>query len=158
MIIVRGASAVVLFFGFILLVCSELKLDGVHAMAQSTAKLGWEWRAKRALAQRVGIKIDRIKRESGGLFGILKSPSLGGSLPDPMEVDASIVAVDRPGLVDPVGTIRFRIPMMELNDAEAGTLAALGVIGETVVCFAPAPTGMTEDRLAEWLPDAPCAD
>jgi hypothetical protein len=129
---------------------------GVWAMADRGISLGWEWRAKRALTQRVALRIDSVEKESGGLFGIGKSPSLGGSLPDPMRVRASAIAVDRSGPVPAGSALEFRIPKMALQGVAKGDLVAIGIIGNAAVCLTRAPSDVAEPDLAGWLPDAPC--
>jgi hypothetical protein len=126
------------------------------AMAHADGKLGWEWRAGRALAQRAAIRIEAAKKEGGGLFGIGKSPSLGAALPDAMTVSGHVVAIDRPGVAKPAGAIGFRIPRVELKSAKVGDLVAIGIIGDAVVCLTPAPSGIADTALAAWLVEAPC--
>ncbi len=126
------------------------------AMADTSSQLGWEWRANRALEQRAGVRLTRIEKEGGGLFGIGRSPSLGGSLPDPRRVQAQVLAVDRPGQASAGTEIGFRIPNVELKGAKEGALVAIGVIGKNVVCLSPAPAHVTETSLANWIPEAPC--
>lgn len=126
------------------------------AMADPVARMGWEWRAERTLEQRAGLRLTRVKQEGGGLFGIGRSPSLGSALPDAQVVLADVLAVDRPGQAEVGGKIEFRIPKFELKGAQSGTLVAIGIIGQNVVCLAPAAAGVTTDSLASWLPAAPC--
>ncbi len=125
-------------------------------MADPLVQLGWEWRAARALEQRAGLRLIQIKKEGHGLFGIGRSPSLGGSLPDAQRVQAEVLAVDRPGQAR-IGTkIGFRIPKLDLKGANKGALVVIGMIGENVVCFAPAPAEVTEASLAGWIAGVPC--
>lgn len=128
------------------------------AMAQGKAGFGWEWRAARTVEQRAGLRLQTIRKESGGLFGFLKSPSLTSAIPDPMEITATAIATDGPGPVEPGETIQFRIPRVELGSAAGGDLVAISIIGDAVVCLSPAPQGMSESDIADWLPDAPCDD
>lgn len=126
------------------------------AMADLNVQMGWEWRAERLLEQRLGLRLIQIKEEGNGLFGIGRSPSLAGSLPDAQRVQADVIALDRPGTVK-IGTkITFRIPKKELRGAHEGALVAVGIIGQNVVCFAPAPAAVSEASLASWISEAPC--
>lgn len=127
-----------------------------YAMADPLVQLGWEWRAERALEQRAGLRLTRIKDEGNGLFGIGRSPSLGGSLPQAQRVQAGVLAADRPGPANVGAGIEFRIPKVELRGANEGALVAIGIIGHNVVCLAPAPAEVTEASLAHWLSGAPC--
>jgi hypothetical protein len=134
-----------------------LASEGGFAMADSPLKRGWEWRAGRVLEQRAGLRLVRIHKEGGGLFGIGRSPSLGGALPDAQRVEAEVIVVDRSGPVHAGARIEFRIPKVELRGAGPGALVAVGMIGDNVVCLAPAPADVNEAALAGWLPQAPCA-
>jgi hypothetical protein len=137
----------------------NLPKQEAYAMGDSSVQsvqMGWQWRAERSLEQRVGIRLIQIKSEGGGLFGIGRSPSLSGSLPDARRVQADVLTIDRPGKVGVAARIEFRIPKLELRGAEEGALAAIGIIGQNVVCFTPAPDEVTEATLPAWLPQAPC--
>lgn len=126
------------------------------AMSDLNVEMGWEWRAERALDQRLGLRLIQIKKEGNGLFGIGRSPSLAGSLPDAQRVQADVIALDRPG-VGRVGTkIAFRIPKIELRGAEEGALVAVGIIGQNVVCLALAPDAVNEASLSSWISEASC--
>ena len=125
-------------------------------MAQSDVNLGWEWRAQRAMSQRVGLRIESLTKEKSKFFGLLNSPSLGSSLPDPMNITGKVITVDRPGAAIAGQTLSFRIPRMEAQDVKVGDLIAIGIIGEMAVCIAPAPDEVGEDNIAGWLPEAEC--
>ena len=125
-------------------------------MANPLVKLGWEWRAERTLEQRAGLRLVQIEKEGGGLFGIGRSPSLGGSLPDAQRVQADVLSVDRPGKLAVGASIAFRIPKVELKGANEGVLVAIGIIGENVVCLTPAPEEVVEASLSSWTSEAPC--
>lgn len=125
-------------------------------MARNDVELGWEWRAQRALDQRIGLRIDQIEKEKTGIFGILNAPSLDRSLPDPMNIQGTVSAVDRLGLISANQSISFRIPRMEMKDVEVGDWIALGIIKEKAVCLSRAPVDISEDNIGVWLVDAPC--
>lgn len=125
-------------------------------MADLNVQMGWEWRSERLLEQRLGLRLIQIKDEGKGLFGIGRSPSLAGSLPDAQRVQADVIVSDRLGKVK-IGTkITFRIPKLELRGAREGALVAVGIIGQNVVCLEPAPESVSEASLASWISDAPC--
>lgn len=125
-------------------------------MADLNLEMGWEWRAERELEQRLGLRLIQIKQEGNGLFGIGRSPSLAGSLPEAQRVQADVIALDRPGTAK-IGTkITFRIPKIELRGAKEGAFVAVGIIGQNVVCLALAPDVVNEALLASWISEAPC--
>lgn len=117
---------------------------------------GWEWRSGRALEQGLGLKIIKIKSEGGGLFGIGRSPSLAGSIPDARRVQADVVVLDKVGAVKVGDRVTFRIPKIELKGANEGALAVVGTIGQKAVCFVPAPKTVSEESLADWMSVASC--
>ena len=90
------------------------------------------------------------------MFGIGRSPSLGGSLPDAQRVQAEVIALDKSGAVKVGEKVTFRIPKVELKGAHEGTLAVVGIIGQKVVCFAPAPEKVSEASLSGWMSETPC--
>ena len=125
-------------------------------MADLNVQMGWEWRSERLLEQRLGLRLIQIKEEGKGLFGIGRSPSLAGSLPDAQRVQADVIVLDRLGKVK-IGTkITFRIPKIELRGAHEGALVVVGIIGQNVVCLEPAPAAVSEASLASWISEAPC--
>lgn len=129
---------------------------GRPAMAQSDLNLGWEWRAKRALNQRVGLRVESIAKEKGKFFGLLNSPSLTGSLPDPMTIKATVIAVNKSGSASRQQSVSFRIPKMEMKDVVVGDLIAIGIIGDKAVCLVPPSKDVTEENIADWLPKVDC--
>ena len=129
---------------------------GDTAMARQDVDFGWEWRAGRALSQKVGLQIESITKEKTGFFGISNSPSLGGSMPEPMLISGNIVAIDRKGPVAVGQNIVFRIPKMEVLDLRNGDLIAVGIIEEKIVCHSPAREAGSSGDVTEWLKDAPC--
>jgi len=140
----------------IVLTMFNLFKEEPFAMANPITQMGWEWRAERTLEQRAGLRLIQIKKEGDGLFGIGRSPALGGSLPEAQSVQAEVLVVDQPGRAK-IGTIiRFRIPKVELKGATEGAFVVIGIIGQNAVCFVPAPTEVTESSLANWLPKASC--
>ena len=133
-----------------------LETEGSFAMAKPSLQLGWEWRGGRALEQRAALRLTKIEKEGGGLFGIGGAPSLGGSLPDAQKVEAEVLAVDQPGPVAAGTRIGFRIPKLELGGAEPGTLVAVGLIGQNVVCLVRVSGEVDEASMAGWLPGVDC--
>lgn len=129
---------------------------GGSVMAEDTLKLGWEWRAERALEQRVALRVTSVAKEKRRFFGLLDSPSLAGSLPDPMEVAGEVLHIDRNGPASAGDILGFRIPAMELGATGTGSRLAIGIIGDKVVCLSAAPDDVTDADLPAWLPDAPC--
>lgn len=149
-IIVTGAVAAAIFG------LAVLANNGAIGMADNQPQLTWEWRAGRALAQRAAVQLGTIKKEGGGLFGLRKSPSLGGALPDAMVVESRVLAVNRSG-VAVVGTpLRFRIPKVELGSHKTGDIVVVGIIGQAAVCIDSAPAGAQPEQAADWIDSVGC--
>ena len=129
---------------------------GGLAMASIEKTFGWEWRADRVVQQIALVRLGSVKKEGGGLFGILKSPSLEGSLPDPMKIEAKVLSVDREGQLTAGETLGFRMPKYEMQEAAAGDAAAIGLIDDVVVCFIRAPSEMNAADLEAWLYAVEC--
>lgn len=91
-------------------------------------ELNWEWPAKRAVEDRLLVKIESVKKESGGLFGIKKSPSLAASLPDPFVVNGVVMNTDSHLQGK---SLKFVAPKLELEGITSGSYVMLGLINHT---------------------------
>ncbi|HEX7639292.1 MAG TPA: hypothetical protein VF457_12925 [Burkholderiaceae bacterium] len=123
--------------------------SGCNAMSSDKLELKWEWPAGRPVAARMLVRIDDITRTSTGLFGIGKSPSIEGNLPDARTVTATVLA----GPGDARGrTLSLKLPGPEAQKLHAQQNAGLALIagGQVVVCVAAAPAG-DEAAQAAWL-------
>ena len=65
----RFRTMAVTLFALALTVLNLLR-EETFAMADPLVQLGWEWRAERPLEQRVGLRLVKIEKEGGGLFGL----------------------------------------------------------------------------------------
>lgn len=129
---------------------------GTVAMSNPSVFFDWQWRADRALHQRVVVEVDRIKPEGRGLFGLRAAPSLAGSLPDAQTVDATVLLTDVEARLSAGESFQFRTPLIELKGASAGDRLALGLIDDLVVCIDHAPKDIAGTDLLVWLENAPC--
>lgn len=71
-----------------------LSLTGGCAMS-ADIELNWEWPAGRQIEQRILIKIDKMKEQGSGLFGIKTSPSFAASVPDPIVITGTVLNDDK---------------------------------------------------------------
>lgn len=119
-----------------------------------SATLRWEWPADRVPDHRILVRIDAIREERGGLLGIRRSPSLADALPNPVELEATVVAGDAPGLGR---RLSLRLPRPELHDIAVGDHAAMGLLGPgTCICIAKAPAGTDQAAQERWLASWNC--
>jgi hypothetical protein len=128
-----------------LIVIHLLAGGAVMAGSKNILTLAWQWGG---LAEhRILARVDRVEKEGGGLFGILRSPSMADSLPDARLVHASIVAGGEAGQ-----EVVLRIPDRELPPTRAGDLLAVGYTADNrAICVERPPAGLAEDALQSWL-------
>ncbi len=104
--------------------------------------LRWEWPAERQAQIKLMMTVEKTKAADQGLFGIKKSPSLAGSLPDPVEVTGVITKGDAT-LINK--SVRLVLPKMELGETGAGDNLLLGVINNNIcICIKKAESAATE--------------
>ncbi len=128
-------------------------------MSDDKFELKWEWPAGRPIAAKVLLRVDAIDKVSSGLFGLGKSPSMDGYLPDARTLRASVIA-------GPAGMsgrrLMLNLPGLEARKLTVGGQAGLGLVAEQdkgvgiAVCVAPAPDGAAS-AAQQWLSDWNCA-
>lgn len=94
-------------------------------------ELNWEWPADRQIEQRVLIKIDKMKEQGSGFFGIKKSPSLAASVPDPIVITGTVLGDDT---LIAGKTVSVVAPKLEVESLSAGGFAVAGIV-ETDICI-----------------------
>ncbi|WP_185231141.1 hypothetical protein [Teredinibacter franksiae] len=107
-----------------------LSLTGGCAMS-ADIELNWEWPADRQIEQRVLIKIEKIKEQGSGFFGLKKSPSLAASVPDPVVITGTVLGEDK---LIAGKTISVVAPKLEVESISAGGFAVAGIV-ETDICI-----------------------
>lgn len=111
-----------------------LMLIGGCAMSAGI-ELSWEWPAERAIEDRILVKVESVKPKDSGLFGIMNSPSLAGSLPDPIIVSGVVINAD-----DTLNgkSIQVVAPKLEIENIKKGTYAMFGIVENTIcICIVP---------------------
>jgi hypothetical protein len=107
-------------------------------------ELNWEWPADRKIEQRILIKIDKVKAQGSGFFGIKASPSFAASVPDPIIVRGTVQGDDK---LITGKTISVVVPKLEIESLAAGGYAVLGVV-ETKVCICIIPVESSDVDVA----------
>ena len=92
-------------------------------------KLEWEWPAERQLENRVLVRVNEIKPEGNGLFGLKSSPSLATSFPEPTVLTGFIV---KGGEVINGKEVELVLPKVELEQLKVGQLAMLGIVNSNI--------------------------
>ncbi len=98
-------------------------------------ELKWEWPAERTVEERILIKVDKIKLQSSGFFGIRKSPSLAASIPGPTVVFGVIQGNNK---LTAGKTLSVVVPKLEIEPLNSGGYAVLGLV-ETDICICIVP-------------------
>lgn len=114
----------------------------------------WEWPSERATVQRLLVKVDSYRPYRGGFFGLGRSQSLAGALPDPMDLRGTIEV----GSSNWVGErISVRLPGAEVAmpdhaKIEKGDIVAIGLVADSVVgCAMRVPDTVPPDQRSAWL-------
>jgi hypothetical protein len=116
--------------------------------------LKWEWPAGRTLDSRALVEVHSLKKESGGLFGIKKSPSMANAFPDPIILSGKVLE-GPPGIYGKA--VRIRLPAAEAKGVTPAQLVGIGLVGsDTCVCVVPAPQGVAAGEAKEWLAQLQC--
>ncbi len=115
-----------------------------------SAPLVWQGAADRAPVGFVPIRVRRVRRDGGGLFGLNNSPSIVGALPDPRIVEGVPIGGG--------GAIEVRVPGGELAPGvQAGARVVLGLVdADHVICLLVPPAEVADDRLLAWAAAQPC--
>lgn len=127
---------------------------GCKAMSDDKLELKWEWPAGRSIAMKLMLRVDALEKVSSGLFGIGKSPSVEGYLPDAHTLKATVVfgpeAMAGKRLV-------LNLPGPEAKKLAVGAPAGLALITADerrpiAVCVAAAPPAASAASAAQqWL-------
>lgn len=98
-------------------------------------ELKWEWPADRAIEDRILIKVEDVKPQGSGLFGLRKSPSFASNIPEPTVITG---VVQNTGSVISGKRLKVIAPKPEIGGTEAGSYAVLGVVDKDVcICIVP---------------------
>lgn len=97
--------------------------------------LKWEFPADREANEKLLVKIEKIKKESGGLFGTKKSPSLVDAFPEATRVSGVILSEDK----NIKGkSVELVLPGLELEGIAKNGFAMLGLVDtNTCICIKP---------------------
>jgi len=126
----------------------EARTEG-HVMtilSSPSEPIGWQGAAGRTPDRFLVLRVTSVHAEGPGPFGIRRSPSIAGYLPDAHVLE---------GRAGEQG-VRVRLPGPELKGTARGDLVALGLVGDHAICLLRPPAGMAEDAVAAWAKTRPC--
>ena len=104
-------------------------------------ELNWEWPADRQIEQRILIKIEKIKEQGSGFFGINKSPSLASNVPDPTVITGTVLGDDK---LVAGKTISVIVPKLEVESLSAGGFVVAGIVeADICICLVPVESAST---------------
>lgn len=111
----------------------------------------WQGAADRKPAQFIAMRVNAIRKEGGGLFGIGNSPSLAGAMPDARLVEGSRIGEDGPA-------VKVKVPGGELpKGLDKGSRVVLGLVdARHVICLLVPPDTVADSALASWAPSQRC--
>jgi len=113
--------------------------------------LVWQGAADRKPSQFIAIRVNEMRKEGSGLFGIGNSPSLAGSMPDPRIVEGNRIGTDGP-------VVKVKAPGGELPVRLAkGSRLVLGLVDpQHVICLLLAPDTVADATLISWASSQRC--
>ncbi len=116
-------------------------------------QLVWQGAADRKPNRFLALRVEAVRKESGGLFGIGRSPSLAGSMPDARLVDGQTIGVEGQSV-----RLQIRAPGGELPAGLAkGARLALGLVDAThVICLWIPPDTVPDAELQSWASKQTC--
>jgi hypothetical protein len=114
--------------------------------------LNWEYPADRDPGQFLLVRIDDAEKEGGGIFGIRRSPSLAGAMPDAMNWTGTIVDGESSG-----DRVHIRVPGEDVPSVHKGDRVALGIVeGTTCICVLVPPANLDLAQARAWLAGQSC--
>lgn len=149
----RGAVAVFLlgvlavFFNRAIIWYSPAEAD-----MSSKSNLKWEFADGRKPERFIVARLDRIEKESGGIFGLRRSPSFADSLPDARILEGTATGPGAGG-----GAVSLRLPGPEVPSVRKGDRVAFGIVGaNTCICVLAPPANVKDEQLPDWLSKQDC--
>lgn len=124
------------------------------AMAQTNPDLAltWEYPAGRSAERFLMVRLGKVEKEGGGLFGIRRSPSMADALDDARLWTGTVVNGDLAG-----SAVHIRVPGVDVPEASQGDLVALGIAeGSICICVRKPPTDLDSARTHAWLASQTC--
>lgn len=120
------------------------------SLSNRTAPLEWEGAADRKPTFFAPIKVSRVSKEGGGLFGLRNSPSIAGSQPDAHLLEGTLLAGG--------GTVKLSLPGGEVPPGlTSGTRVVLGLVdADHVICVLVPPASVADDGLQDWAGRQSC--
>ena len=120
--------------------------------SKSTTTLTWEWPAGRKPDARIAARVAQLEEKGPGLFGIGRSPSIAGNLPDPIRLVLELLTKSD---VFKTPSIELTVPQKEIPGIERSDRIALGLVqSKTCICIAKIPSDVA--NLDEWLSHWSC--
>ena len=115
----------------------------------------WEWPADRTPNIRLLARVTKLEKQKDGIFGIKKSPSIAGNLPNAYVLVGAILGGDEK-LTNQ--TFTLVLPKIEMGDISINDYVALGILNSDVcICIAKVPSGENRVKQMEWVTNWKCS-
>ena len=112
----------------------------------------WRDAAASAPVRLILVRVRKIRRERGGLFGLFRSPSVAGWIPE-----AHILEGVAEGETYPSTRVRAMLPGVLVEGVETGELIVLGLDADSsCLCVLRPPAGMSAAEVPGWAAAQPC--
>jgi hypothetical protein len=132
-------------------ICDSFAEATMSANPERTG-LRWEGRDNRVPDRFLVLRVQRVEKEGGGLFGLRRSPSLAENLPD-----ATILEGEEIGPSGNGARVTLHLPGADLPPVNRGDRVVLGVVGENAcICVLAPPSHLADDQVAGWASSQPC--
>jgi len=118
-------------------------------------QLRWEGAAGRQPEGKLLVQVQELKAAGQGLLGQLENhPSLARSIPEPVDINASVLRYTGSWSGS---SVSLRYSRYELPDGAVNDRFALALIGQEVcICLARVPSSVAEAALDDWLAQWTC--
>lgn len=112
----------------------------------------WEGVAGRTPERFVVVRLERAAQEGGGLFGLRRTPSFIGNLPDAVVLEGKAVTGEAAGR-----EVVLRAPGGELPALARGDRVALGLVeGSVCIGVLKVPAEISDAHAEEWAARQGC--
>src|SRR5262249_16236769 len=107
--------------------------------------------------RKIIVRIDELKEADKGLLGSVENhPSLAHSIPDPIDMTATVISHSADWSA---ASVKLRYPKHKMKDAKVKDRVALGLFAkDKCICMTEVASDVAEAELAMWLDKWTCPE